>query len=174
MMILWKSLLGEVYVLIPFYTEGFSAMPAIRTGGPGPVATPTEMTNAHWSVVEDSGAGHNQIFEGNQDSYDGAGDRTLHQYRQQVLFQSNQSLGNSLEWSQYITNTLYDMSPNSRDSQDMANWGNSERIGMEINLGQDGSIRETVNLRGRAIMVGYSDAVRDALGSLAFIAPGVH
>ncbi|MBS5065423.1 MAG: hypothetical protein KHZ58_16795 [Hungatella hathewayi] len=173
--ILNQSLLGKVYVLIPYLTNDRSAMPARRRDGEGAVATPTEMTYAHWSVVEDSGTGDNRIFEGNQDSYEG-GSHTLTESRQEDLFQANQRLGNSLDWSEYIGDThryLKASGAHDRNFHDMVNWGRSQRIGTKIQFGEEWQIREDVNLRGRAIMVGYSAAVGAALASLKMIAPGV-
>ena len=174
--ILNQSLLGEVYVLIPFLTNGRSAMPARRRDGVDAVAAPLEMTNAHWSVVEDSGAGDNRIFEGNQDSFED-GSHTLTESRQEDLFQANQRLGNILDWSEYIRDTLEyleDSGTHDRNFHDMVNWGRSQRIGTKIQFGEEWQIREAVNLRGRAIMVGYSAAVEAALALLEMIAPGVH
>ena len=146
--ILNQSLSERVYVLIPYLTNDRSAMPARRRGGLGAVAAPTEMTYAHWSVVEDSGAGDKRIFEGNQDSYEDGG-HTLTESRQEDLFQANQRLGNILDWSEYIRDTLEyleDSGTHDRNFHDMVNWGRSQRIGTKIQFGEEWQIREAVKM----------------------------
>lgn len=173
-----QTLPGQIYVLFPYFAIDNDVTPGTLPGphqpdGQPPIAAPHTMTQAHWAVVENPGDQDNRILEGHNHIYGGPAASILNPIRHQALFQSNQSLGGALEWSQYLNATLENMPLHSRAQQDMDYFFNSDRLGMEIGWDEQGHIRQAVNLRGRAIMVGKRDNVQTALQNLHLISPNI-